>query len=301
VSDTKPEISVVIPTRNRSDLLPRAVTSVLAQEVPSLEIIVVDDASTDDTPDVLAQFGDRVRVVRLDRNVERGAARNIGARQARSDLLAFLDSDDEWLPGKLSRQLAVAGREVTSVTGINIIDERGATLQTGRVAPENAQHWIFRRNRFFGSPSSLVLPRSVFDEVGGFPQQWSVQGSEDWVFLARIVRAGHPVVVVREPLVQYRVHLGNSTADADRVAVSMWSAVQLMANDGMVSGAQLRRLRAETATVIARGFAARGKFRSAAAWWRRAVVAADRPNAVRATTLVALSAGAGVLRILGLR
>src|SRR5512132_1526909 len=100
----RPEVSVVIPTRNRADLLSRAVRSVLAQDMRS-EVIVVDDCSTDDTPRVLAKFGDRIRVIRTERNIERGAARNLGAREARATTLAFLDSDDEWKAGKLARQL----------------------------------------------------------------------------------------------------------------------------------------------------------------------------------------------------
>jgi glycosyltransferase involved in cell wall biosynthesis len=98
-----PPISVVIPTYNRADLVNRAVCSVLKQAGETDEIIVVDDGSTDGTASALAHFGDRVRVLRIAHGGA-GGARNAGVRQARHDLIAFLDSDDEWIPGKLQLQ-----------------------------------------------------------------------------------------------------------------------------------------------------------------------------------------------------
>ncbi len=102
--DRLPPVSVVIPTYNRSRLLVRAIDSVLAQTVPAAEILVVDDGSTDDTADVVADYGARVRYLRQP-NAGVAAARNHGVRAASHELIAFLDSDDIWLPRKLERQL----------------------------------------------------------------------------------------------------------------------------------------------------------------------------------------------------
>jgi glycosyltransferase involved in cell wall biosynthesis len=98
--------SVVLPTFNRAHLVPRAVDSALEQLAPEDELIVVDDGSTDHTQDVLASYGDRIRCIRTG-NRGAGAARNRGIQEARNELIAFLDSDDEWLPGKLDLQRAL--------------------------------------------------------------------------------------------------------------------------------------------------------------------------------------------------
>ncbi|MGB3624622.1 MAG: glycosyltransferase family 2 protein, partial [Henriciella sp.] len=100
-------VSVVIPTYNRARTLRRAVESVLRQSYTNLELIVVDDASTDDTKAVLSSINDpRMRVITYEFNRGCAAARNIGARDARGEYLAFQDSDDEWLADKLSKQVA---------------------------------------------------------------------------------------------------------------------------------------------------------------------------------------------------
>ena len=97
-------VSVIIPTFNRSRLVAEAVASALAQEAVALEVIVVDDGSEDDTPTVLTSLGVAVRPV-FQAHAGVSAARNTGIRMARGEWLAFLDSDDLWLPQKLQKQL----------------------------------------------------------------------------------------------------------------------------------------------------------------------------------------------------
>jgi glycosyltransferase involved in cell wall biosynthesis len=105
-----PQVSVVIPTYNRRAFVTMAIDSVLAQSYQDREIIVVDDGSTDDTPAVLKAYGDRIRTIRQ-RNSGPGAARNAGIQAARGRWIAFLDSDDEWSPEKLARQMADVTRQ----------------------------------------------------------------------------------------------------------------------------------------------------------------------------------------------
>lgn len=107
VEASRPRVSVVIPTHNRSGGVCRAIDSALAQTLPPHELIVVDDASTDDTvAELRQQYGDRIVIVALKRNVGGAGARNVGADRATGEFVAFLDSDDVWYPDKLERQAA---------------------------------------------------------------------------------------------------------------------------------------------------------------------------------------------------
>jgi len=104
---TVPLISTIIPTYNRAKLLKRALDSVLSQDWPNQEVIVVDDGSTDNTAEVLAAYGDRIKLVKQE-NAGPSAARNVGIEMARGEWIAFMDSDDEWLPNKLTMQMRYA-------------------------------------------------------------------------------------------------------------------------------------------------------------------------------------------------
>jgi glycosyltransferase involved in cell wall biosynthesis len=102
-----PAISVILPVHNRADVLPRAIDSVLAQEFEDFELIVVDDGSSDESGKVVESYKDtRIRLIRLDRNRGGNVARNEGIRAAHAPLIAFLDSDDRYLPNKLGRVVA---------------------------------------------------------------------------------------------------------------------------------------------------------------------------------------------------
>src|SRR5678815_5471292 len=103
-----PKVSVVIPTRNRAEFLRAAIQSVLNQTFQGFEIIVVDDASEDKTPEIVRTFTDtRMTYVRHDTNKGQGVTRNDGISRASGEFIALLDDDDEWLPGKLEKQIRV--------------------------------------------------------------------------------------------------------------------------------------------------------------------------------------------------
>jgi len=104
----RPLVSAIVTTYNRADLLPEAVESVLSQDYPSFEVIIVDDCSEDTTPEVIAgivRAEDSVRGVRLAQNSGTAGARNAGLREARGPLIAFQDDDDLWMPGRLTAQV----------------------------------------------------------------------------------------------------------------------------------------------------------------------------------------------------
>ena len=121
-----PKVSVIIPAYNAAPYLAETLASVFAQSYPDYEIIVVDDGSTDDTLAVLEQFADRITLIRKP-NGGPASARNAGLRQARGELLAFLDGDDLWLPDKLAAQVERDDSEI----GRRAHDAQQAVLAAG--------------------------------------------------------------------------------------------------------------------------------------------------------------------------
>ncbi len=189
-----PLISVVLPTHNRAHLLGRAVGSVLAQDYPKLEVIVVDDASSDDTEQVVGAIGDtRVRYIRRKAQGGPGAAHNTGIAAATGSLVAFQDSDDEWIADKLTRQLAIlddAGPDTVMVCGTYIARFRDGYEIT--VEPEADG----RRGEFeiellsgfrFITPTWLVR-RDALERAGGFDER--LPNREDWELVFRIIEQG---------------------------------------------------------------------------------------------------------------
>lgn len=193
-------ISVIIPTFNRAHVLRHAIDSALAQTCPTFEIIVVDDGSTDETPALLAEYGDRVRVVRQT-NQGVAAARNAGIAIARGDLIALLDSDDVWMARKLEKQVArfEADPELGLVhCGADFVDT-GVSLEgmEGWVAAEMLR---FDREVIIACGSGVVVPRRVAEELGGFDARMGA--SEDWDFCYRLATR-HRIAFVKEALVRY--------------------------------------------------------------------------------------------------
>lgn len=196
-------VSVVIPTRNRRHLVARAIASARAQTYPNIEIVVVDDASTDGTAGDLAQFGD-VRLVQLDQPAGGAAARNHGIEASAGEYVAFLDSDDEWLPEKLERQVAVlVGSPLLGavycrhlshddVTGVRRVSQ--GALYTGDITEE-----LFS-GRCPRTVSLFLVRREALDEVGGFDE--SLRGFQDtdlWMRLSsrwRFEAVDEPLAVV---------------------------------------------------------------------------------------------------------
>ena len=225
-----PAVSVIIPTYNRGYCLARAVTSVLGQSFADFELIVVDDGSTDDTAAVLAGFGDpRLRVVRHPTNRGVGATINTGIREAAADLIALQDSDDEWLPEKLARQVAVMQ---AGGAGLGVV---------------YCDQWRFRSGErtYFASPhltpadgivfdralddalynignQSLLIRRRCFDEVGLYDE--SLRRNEDLDMLIRISRRFH-FHHIPEPLLNYNVTADSVTARGEAEGIRTQEAL----------------------------------------------------------------------------
>lgn len=182
-----PQVSVIVPVYNGAQTIKRALDSVLAQAFSSLEIIVVDDASSDRTVELVAQYqDDRLTTIQSAENCGAGAARNKGIAAARGRWVAFLDADDAWKPNKLARQVELLDRSSKPVaacaTGYNI-EKNGRRLAVAlNLTPQQ-----FRNDILFGctiSPgSTLMVEREVFETIGGFDEAF--KRLEDWDWLLR--------------------------------------------------------------------------------------------------------------------
>ena len=198
-----PTVSVIVPTFNRGWILKKAIDSVCAQRFTDFELIVVDDGSSDETPDLLRVYGDRIRAVRqANRGVS--AARNAGIRQARGELIALLDSDDTWLPGKLAAQVAFfdALPKARICQTEEIWMRNGVRVNPGR-RHRKPSGMIFERSLALClvSPSAVMMRRSLFDEVGGFDE--SLPACEDYDLWLRIAWK-YPIHLIDRPLIVKR-------------------------------------------------------------------------------------------------
>jgi glycosyltransferase involved in cell wall biosynthesis len=188
------EISVVIPTYNRAHSILRALESVFSQTLVPGEIIVVDDASSDDTAQVLAPYADRIRIVRHETNAGASAARNTGIAAAKGAWVAFLDSDDAWRPEKLARQLAFMTEHGTNVccTNCALIWPDGQVEPAYRPYPPRMEIGHYVWGCFTCPGSTLIARRDLITAVGGYDLRYPRY--EDWDLFLRL--ADHPEVVL---------------------------------------------------------------------------------------------------------
>ncbi|WP_319521544.1 glycosyltransferase [uncultured Desulfosarcina sp.] len=198
-----PMVSVVIPTFNRSDMLKDAVASVLDQDYGNAELIVVDDGSTDATARTLAAYEGRLRLLRQE-NRGVSAARNAGIRAAAGTLIALLDSDDLWLPGKLRAQvyyfeahpeaLICQTEEIWIRNGVRVNPGKRHRKQSGDIFERSLALCLV-------SPSAVMMRKSLLDEVGLFDE--SLPACEDYDLWLRIAWR-HPVHLIDTPLIVKR-------------------------------------------------------------------------------------------------
>lgn len=182
------QVSVIIPVYNRAHLLPRAVHSVLAQSFREFELLIIDDCSTDGAAEVVRSFTDpRVVTIRLEENQGASAARNSGIQRAAGQYVAFLDSDDEWLPKKLERQLEVF-RQGSERLGVVYTDQRKIAWKyeprTKKYSGDISQRILV--NNFVGGMSTPLIRRFCLLAVGGFDED--VVATEDWDLWIRLAQ-----------------------------------------------------------------------------------------------------------------
>jgi len=200
-SNTMPKVSVIIPSYNRLPMLKEAVDSVLAQDFEDLELIVVDDGSTDGTAEEMKEYGGRVKLIEHTENRGVSAARNRGILHAKGKYIAFLDSDDLWVKGKL--KIEVAFLDDNPHYPLCYTDE--IWIRKGKRVNPMLKHakysgWIFEKclSLCIISPSSVMMRKTLFSKVGLFDEALPV--CEDYDFWLR-VSARFPIFFINRKLI----------------------------------------------------------------------------------------------------
>jgi glycosyltransferase involved in cell wall biosynthesis len=230
LSENFPRVSVIIPAYNQGRFLKDAVQSVLDQTYQDYEIIVIDDGSTDNTREIAAQFGSRIRYC-FQENLGLGGARNTGISLAHGNYLALLDSDDTWLPGYLEKMMALAAANPEAAVlycGIRCMDADGnevpQILHAKIVADAELYQTLVSGN--FLIPSSIVLLRSAVVEAGMFDRDTTtIHGCEDWDLWLRLAKQ-YRFVGTTECLMRYRIHGSSLSADPDKMQSAVRAVIE---------------------------------------------------------------------------
>jgi glycosyltransferase involved in cell wall biosynthesis len=216
-------ISVVVPAFQAADFVGEAVASARASGVDGLQIVVVDDGSTDGTADVVAGLAGDDLVLIEQANAGPAAARNTGVAAATGDLLAFLDADDAWPSGALRRQLATLDAD-GDADGAHGMTQFFGNLDGVQVRFDRPDEHVVR-GAFLGS---LLVRRRAFDRVGPFDE--SLRTGEDYDWFLRAREAGLRLVTTDEVALRYRVHPGGLSRDGEagnrNLAVALHRSLQ---------------------------------------------------------------------------
>ncbi|MDE2165165.1 MAG: glycosyltransferase [Alphaproteobacteria bacterium] len=265
----RPLVSVVMPMFNAALTIERAINSVRAQTYADWEMICVDDASADDTVERVAAIDDpRIRVIRLDGNGGPARARNLAIAAAKGELVAFLDADDEWLPDKLARQVALLDADaglalvVTDMRVTTVDGGEGSSVYARQPPVSGIDAWKTLLASSFIATSAVMTRRALLDRVGGFnPELVTGEDQDLFIRLAMIGRVhaisdslavyhwmprsystGHAARQARDVIAMVRQHLrqlGDRLSRAERRTILGRRYERLGANL-MDSGARLR-------------------------------------------------------------
>jgi glycosyltransferase involved in cell wall biosynthesis len=207
---SNPLVSTIIATRNRPELLRGAVASVIAQSYRPIEIVIVDENDPgSESRAATRRVVDEITELPVSYLDERSPgwvcrARNEGVSASNGTYIAFLDDDDEWKPEKIARQMVAATRESDPpglvYTGLEVVDEHGALLKERRPKRRGRMLAALLRENVIGGPSSVLMPRAVFEEAGGFDPRFPTRHDLD--LYIRVARS-YPIEVVPEPLTVY--------------------------------------------------------------------------------------------------
>ncbi|MBB3659310.1 glycosyltransferase involved in cell wall biosynthesis [Rhizobium sp. BK650] len=261
-SSTQPLVSVVIPAFNASTYIERTLRSAVRQTYPALEIIVVNDGSTDDTAKLVEQIAITDPRIRLLSTPNRGvaAARNTGINASSGRFVAFLDADDLWHHTKIEKQVDALGRLSRRWGAVYvlhyIIDEDDEIVGVG--GSKTARGYIYARHlnfKYIGNGSALLVRRDVALEIGGFDSSYAAEGiggCEDLDFELKLAARYH-MEIVPERLVGYRKYPGNMSSDHARIGRGVLEAIKR----SIAANPQLPRHAARSAMALTQKYAFR--------------------------------------------
>lgn len=273
-----PSVSVIIPSFNHSIYLKECINSVLLQEPAPLQVIVVDDGSTDGSVALLQTYGPRITLLQQTRQ-RQARARNVGLAQAQGELVAFLDSDDRFRPGRLAAAVAAfqADPQATLVWSdfctINAEGQPLGHLHWQAAAPD------FRRELIAGNPicnATVTVRRSALQALGGFDER--LPRACDGAAWYQLAAQGHRFVHLALDLVDYRLHAGNDSRAFAAMArdrdLALQAAADAYLQNGVLMAPQdLPWLRWVLLRQFAFGAAAQVQRRMGASWHSRAAAA----------------------------
>ena len=215
-----PQFSVVIPAYNAARFVAAALDSVAGQTFRDFEIVVVDDGSSDDTAARVTSWREHHHDIELELvsqpNKGIGGSRNSGIRKSRGEFVAFLDVDDTWMPEKLASVATFLGEhpEVDLVCHHEWMDRGNGALRRLSHGPHASyEDLLFKGNTI--STSAVTVRRTLLDRIGGFSEDLSINGVEDYDLWLRLARSGCRIAYLPEVLGTYRVHDTGFTANID--------------------------------------------------------------------------------------
>jgi len=261
-----PLVSVIIPTYNRGWIINEAIDSVLAQDYVNYELIVVDDGSTDNTHDILNSYQKNFLVLRQN-NKGVSAARNRGLAAASGRFIAFLDSDDFWLPQKLSRQvdffhsnpdaLICQTEEIWIRNNVRVNPKKRHKKPSGMIFEPSLSLCLV-------SPSAVMIKRNLFEEVGLFDE--TLPACEDYDLWLR-VSCRHPVHLIDTPLIIKRGGHDDQLSASPGLDIFRIKAIKKVIESGLLSAAQYQtavETLKEKCDIYASGCRKRGRIGEAA-------------------------------------
>lgn len=200
-------LSVIIPTHNRANLLKKAIESVRKQTFQDLEIIIINDASTDETEQLLqhlAALDNRIRVITNQKSLGGSKSRNMGISASKGEWIAFLDDDDIWLPKKIERQLTMLSNHPNALAcSCAFIVNYPFMIKKVRLTPSHISLNSLLISNSLGGASVCVCSARVVKQMGGFDE--NLRSAQDWDLWVRLRLMGE-IVSINEPLVHYQVH-----------------------------------------------------------------------------------------------
>lgn len=274
LQNLQPLVSIIIPGYNRAEYIAETIESVLAQTYRNIEIIVVDDGSTDNTREIVAEYLPKVQYI-WQENSERGASRNHGLRLAKGEFISFLDSDDLWLPNKIEEDLEFL--ENSSAVGviytdICLVDAKGNYLK------------LIKRKGFRGKVTEKLLEDNfvsigahlsrtqLIREIGGFLEERQLSGSEDWEMWVRLSTVTD-FAYLPKATTKIRTHEANTMSNAGGMNNSMDYALEIFRNSKYLTAKQkkiLSKTKAYVSLINAINYCSVKESRKAATFLKRA-------------------------------